>query len=214
MGVQEDEQMLSDADGAIAEGTWPEPKGGGPPALAYHRRSYRIMRMEDGVRAGFRDTCGKALHVTCDYLLGYSESRTGLTGFFISDELEQDREMSISTIYRAASRLLEAVNLEWDTVLGDRMQWLFALSVYNGMVTSSQAGFLSKDAIHFDPQAAELLTSGMMEAIARSIINSGSEVAVAAHEDKLPQCMQTLILEAENYIRRNVDQYLSGGELR
>ena len=39
--------------------------------------------------------------------------------------------MSISTIYRAASRLLEAVNLEWDTVLGDRMQWLFALSVYN-----------------------------------------------------------------------------------
>lgn len=52
--------------------------------------------------------------------------------------------MSISTIYRAASRLLEAVNLEWDTVLGDRMQWLFALSVYNGMVTSSQAGFLSR----------------------------------------------------------------------
>ena len=32
-------------------------------------------------------------------------------------------------------------------------------------------------------------------------------MAVAAHEDKLPQCMQTLILEAENYIRRNVDQY-------
>ena len=31
MGVQEDEQMLSDADGAIAEGTWPEPKGGGRP---------------------------------------------------------------------------------------------------------------------------------------------------------------------------------------
>ena len=61
--------------------------------------------------------------------------------------------MSISTIYRAASRLLETVNLEWDTVLGDRMQWLFALSVYNGMVTSSQAGFLSKDAIHFAHQA-------------------------------------------------------------
>ena len=47
-GVQEDEQMLSDADGAIAEGTWPEPKGGGRPPLAYHRRSYRIMRREYG----------------------------------------------------------------------------------------------------------------------------------------------------------------------
>lgn len=176
-----------------------------------------LSHYEKGIREcglDFVTRAAKLYHVTCDYLLGYSESRTGLTGFFISDELEQDREMSISTIYRAASRLLEAVNLEWDTVLGDRMQWLFALSVYNGMVTFSQAGFLSKDAIHFDPQAAELLTSGMMEAIARSIINSGSEVAVAAHEDKLPQCMQTLILEAENYIRRNVDQYLSGGELR
>lgn len=31
MGVQEDEQMLSDAYGAIAEGTWPEPKGGSCP---------------------------------------------------------------------------------------------------------------------------------------------------------------------------------------
>lgn len=214
MGVQEDEQMLSDADGAIAEGTWPEPKGGrarlgvSQALLSHYEKGIRECGLDFVTRAA------KLYHVTCDYLLGYSESRTGLTGFFISDELEQDREMSISTIYRAASRLLEAVNLEWDTVLGDRMQWLFALSVYNGMVTSSQAGFLSKDAIHFDPQAAELLTSGMMEAIARSIINSGSEVAVAAHEDKLPQCMQTLILEAENYIRRNVDQYLSGGELR
>ncbi len=176
-----------------------------------------LSHYEKGIREcglDFVTRAAKLYHVTCDYLLGCSESRTGLTGFFTSDELEQDREMNISTIYRAASRLLEAVNLEWDTVLGDRMQWLFALSVYNGMVTSSQAGFLPKAAIHFDPQAAELLTSGMMEAITRSIINSGSEAAVAAHEDKLPQCMQTLILESENYIRRNVDQYLSGGEMR
>uniref|UniRef100_UPI003FF02758 hypothetical protein n=1 Tax=Candidatus Fimivicinus sp. TaxID=3056640 RepID=UPI003FF02758 len=68
--------------------------------------------------------------------------------------------------------------------------------------------------IHFEPQAAGLLTSGMMEAITRSIVSSGAEAGVIAHEDRLPQCMQTLILESENYIRRNVDQYLSGGEMR
>lgn len=176
-----------------------------------------LSHYEKGIREcglDFVARAAKLYHVTCDYLLGCSESRTGLTGSFTSDELEQDREMSISTIYRAAARLLEAVNIEWDTVLGDRMQWLFTLSVYNGMAASSQAGFLPKDAVHFDPQAAGLLTCGMMEAITRSIVSAGAEAGVSAHEDKLPQCMQTLILESENYIRRNVDQYLSGGEMR
>lgn len=153
-------------------------------------------------------------HVTCDYLLGCSESRTGLTGFFTADETEQDQAMNISTIYRAAARLLEAVNLEWDTVLGDRMQWLFALSVYNGLAASAQAGFLPADAIRFEPQAAGILARGMMEAITRSIVDSGAESGVAAHEKGLPQCMRTLISESENYIRRNVDQYLAGAEMK
>lgn len=176
--------------------------------LSHYEKGIRECGLDFVVRAA------KLYHVTCDYLLGCSESRTGLTGFFTADELEQDREMNISTIYRAAARLLEAVNLEWDTVFGDRMQWLFALSIYNGLVTSSQAGFLPQKAIHFEPQAAGLLTSGMMEAIKRSIVCSGEGAGVSAHEAALPQCVQTLILESENYIRRNVDQYLSGGELK
>lgn len=176
--------------------------------LSHYEKGIRECGLDFVVRAA------KLYHVTCDYLLGCSESRTGLTGFFTADELEQDREMSISTIYRAAARLLEAVNLEWDTVLGDRMQWLFALSVYNGLAASSQAGFLPGDAIHFEPQAAGILTRGMMEAITRSIADLSPEEGVAAHGDRLPQCMQTLLLESENYIRRNIDQYLSGGEMK
>lgn len=73
--------MLSDADGAIAEGTWPEPKGGGrrlgvsQALLSHYEKGIRECGLDFVTRAA------KLYHVTCDYLLGYSESRTGLTGF-------------------------------------------------------------------------------------------------------------------------------------
>lgn len=178
-----------------------------------------LSHYEKGIRECGLDFVTRAAefyHVTCDYLLGCSDSRTGLTGFFTAEELEQDREMSISTIYRAAARMLEAVHMETDPVLGDRLQWLFALSVYNGLTASSQAGFLSQGAIHFDPQAAALLSSGMITAITHSIAGSGKagQEAPDPQIQALPQCVQTLITESENYIRRNIDQYLSGRELR
>lgn len=176
--------------------------------LSHYEKGIRECGLDFVVRAA------KLYHVTCDYLLGCSESRSALNGHFTAGELEQDGEMSISTICRAAARLLEAVNLEWDAVLGARMQWLFALSVYNGLAASSQAGFLPADAIHCEPLAAGILTRGMMEAIARSIVDSGAEAGGGAHEGSLPQCMQTLILESEHYIRRNMDQYLTGGEMK
>lgn len=178
-----------------------------------------LSHYEKGIRECGLDFVTRAAnfyHVTCDYLLGCSDSRTGLTGFFTEDELEQDREMSISTIYRAAARVLDAANMDADPVLGDRMQRLFALSVYNGLTASSQAGFLPQGSIHFDPQAAALLSSGMITAITHSIAGSGEaeKKAPGAEIQVVPQCVQTLILESENYIRRNLDQYLSGRELR
>lgn len=176
--------------------------------LSHYEKGIRECGLDFVVRAA------TLYQVTCDYLLGCSESRSGLTGHFTAEELEQDGELNISTIYRAAARLLEAVNLEWGAAQGARMQWLFALSVYSGLAASSQAGFLPADAIHCEPQAAGMLARGMMEAITRSIVDLGAEAGSGAHAGSQPQCMQTLILEAEQYIRRNVEQYLSGGEMK
>ena len=83
MGVQEDEQMLSDADGAIAEGTWPEPKGA---AARLGVSQALLSHYEKGIREcglDFVTRAAKLYHVTCDYLLGYSESRTGVDRLFL-----------------------------------------------------------------------------------------------------------------------------------
>jgi transcriptional regulator with XRE-family HTH domain len=156
-----------------------------------------LSHYEKGIREPSLDFVCKAsrfYNVTSDYLLGLSESRTTIGESFDENDLSQDSQLTLSTIYRAASVLRK--NLSKNAAPLCDVQDFLSVGLYRLISASVAAGNLPAEWLGFEPDAAYELSNLTS---ARIIGNINSEKKSKPSKPvREPVCVKTVISSAES----------------
>lgn len=165
-----------------------------------------LSHYEKGIREcglDFVIKCSNYYGVTTDYLLGVSESRTGIdtSAFAALDENSDGR--SVATLARATKNILDIASA---SVTGDREKSLiynyYMLSVYRGALTLAKTGVLPTEMFKLDYTIGrELATAAIAVQDAKFVFiedksRTGSQAAQRT-------ALGDLITEAEEFILEN-----------
>ena len=104
-----------------------------------------LSHYEKGIREFGLDFLNRAADyykVTTDYILGRTDSRTGLESSFFQDR-EEDGIYNTTTIYRAAIFIHERMNTG-SALAGDSADLLYSIALYRTLFTAAQKGISRK----------------------------------------------------------------------
>lgn len=137
--------------------------------------------------------------VTADYLLGRSDSRSGLDSTFLEDRAE-DKKFSSQTVYRAAIMTHERMNAG-SAVAGERTDMLYAAVIYTTLFTAAQKGYIPKRWFSIQPKYARLV----WQLISEGVLTEFPEKTTAARRYGGPEplSIETVISAVENAVKRN-----------
>lgn len=159
-----------------------------------------LSHYEKGIReCGLAFLCKAAAFydVSCDYLLGVSESRHAFDEEFDEHDIAQDMELRTSTLFRAAAML----NDRFAEIGGapDKLRSYFALSIYRVAVQAVQAGGLPQSWVTLPQDAAEALSAAGMDLILRTKLSTTEKGMPKSATE--PACIKTVIESTEQFLR-------------
>lgn len=159
-----------------------------------------LSHYEKGIRECGLDFIMRAADyygVTCDYLLGRSEVRTGLSGRYQSMDLPQDELLGYGTIARVGSLIDVKSSVDTD----EYILILYAMAAYRAFASLARGKVLPREWLCFDPADANRFAD-----VAMGLIERGFAKRIFGNEPwtgEPPACVRTVIREAEGYIRRS-----------
>lgn len=113
-----------------------------------------LSHYEKGIREcglDFVIKCSEYYGVTTDYLLGVSNSRTGVDTSYINTPLDDDNdEISIGTLAQASTFLLDIISTAKDENAVRYIYDYYTLCVYRGALTMAKAGILPTEIFEID----------------------------------------------------------------
>ena len=145
--------------------------------------------------------------VTCDYLLGRSESRMGFNGGLEPDDIPGDDVMDFQTLIRAASNVIEEANRDGGKEYSEIVCRIYALVVYRLLLSCRTSGRISDEMFTIPTEPGKYATSIMsykLESVFSSLKNAKGEEA-----QDVPKSVETLIKFAETYIRDNIKDVIA-----
>ena len=117
-----------------------------------------LSHYEKGIREcglDFVIKCSEYYGVTTDYLLGVSDSRTGIAPDSLS-QLDEDEEHSVSTLAKATKYLLDiSAASSTESSKKNYIYDYYMLSIYRGALTLAKADVLPKDCLLYTSDAAD-----------------------------------------------------------
>lgn len=164
-----------------------------------------LSHYEKGIRECSLDFVKKAAKyydVTCDYLLGVSNSKKSIGVDFDEGDLAQDSELSISTIYRAASavqKLLSKKSADTDIIRD-----FLTVGLYRLIAAATVSGDISPDLLAYRPELSSAISDLTSAQFLKQVISTKSTKKNAA--EKVPQCVKTVISSAESVFSPLVDE--------
>ncbi|MCH5320653.1 MAG: helix-turn-helix transcriptional regulator [Eubacterium sp.] len=123
-----------------------------------------LSHYEKGIREcglDFVIKCSEYYGVTTDYLLGVSESRTGVDMAYISAS-ERPEGSSAQTLAQATNILLKMLATSKDVKAGKSINDYYTLCIYRGALTMAKAGILPKEMFKLDFGLGRELVSAAM----------------------------------------------------
>lgn len=99
--------------------------------------------------------------VTADYILGRTESRSGLSTNALDDR-EEDAIFNTRTIYRAAIQTHERMDAG-SAQAGDTADMLYAVTIYRTLFAAAQLGYIPKRWFSIPPKLAQAVSLSMTE---------------------------------------------------
>jgi len=164
-----------------------------------------LSHYEKGIRECSLDFVKKAAQyydVTCDYLLGMSNSKKSIEIDFDEGDIEQDNDLSLSTIYRAASAI-EKTLLKKSAETNITTDFL-TVGLYRLICATVISGELSPGLLSFSPELSSSVSDITSADFLKRIIASKPSKKIP--EDKIPLCVKTVISSAENTFQPIVDE--------
>lgn len=145
--------------------------------------------------------------VTCDYLLGKSDSRMGFNGELGFRDIPEDDIMNFHTLIRAASNVIEAANKDGGKEYSDIVGRIYVLIVYKLLLSSRESGRIPDELFTIPSEPGKYATSLMsykLESLFSSLKDTNPESG-----QKVPKSVETVINFAETYIRDNIKDVIA-----
>lgn len=162
-----------------------------------------LSHYEKGIRECGLDFLAKAsayYDVSSDYLIGISDTGHTVHEEFDRQDIKSDSEFRTSTLFRAAA-MLDAFFENLGVGKRDLIKNYFAVSIYSLSVLAVRSGNIPKSWISYPLDSASAMAKAMTEIISRSIVSDSDPKK--SKKPIEPQCVKTVIDEAEKIIRKN-----------
>ncbi len=169
-----------------------------------------LSHYEKGIReCGLAFLCKAAsfYDVSCDYILGVSDSRHAMTESFDEHDTPQDKEFRTVTLFRALAMLGDCISA---VGAQDRLHAYFALAIYRVAVQASAQGIVPKAWITYPAHAAEALSAAVMDSIVKNGIPRPEKTAVPKTAE--PVCIQTVVEHCERILQQEFDRFFRDRE--
>lgn len=164
-----------------------------------------LSHYEKGIREfnlDFLCRIAEYYNVTTDYILGRTDSRTGLDSKVMEDR-EEDSVFNTRTIYRAAIMTHERMNAG-SSQAGEVTDILFATILYRTLFAASRKGYIPKRWFSIPPRYAQGLSLSVME----TVLNDFPEKTVTARRygGPEPKSIEAVIKGVESIIGKAADK--------
>ncbi len=123
-----------------------------------------LSHYEKGIREyslSFLCKAAEYYNVTTDYILGVTDSRSGLDSTALEDR-EEDSVFNTNSIYRAAIMTHERMNAG-SFQAGEYADILYATTIYRTLFTAAQKGYIPKRWFSLPPKYAQAVCLSLME---------------------------------------------------
>ena len=165
-----------------------------------------LSHYEKGIREcglDFVIKCSEYYGVTTDYLLGVSDSRTGIAPDSLS-QLDEDEEHSVSTLAKATKYLLDiSAASSTESSKKNYIYDYYMLSIYRGAPTLAKAGVLPKEMFKIDYTIARDLASAAIAVQDAKFVLIEDRSRTGLDQNFRDNALTTLIEEAEKHIIEN-----------
>lgn len=165
-----------------------------------------LSHYEKGIREcglDFVIKCSEYYGVTTDYLLGVSDSRTGIAPDSLS-QLDDDEEHSVSTLAKATKYLLDiSAGSSTESSKKNYIYDYYMLSIYRGALTLAKAGVLPKEMFKIDYTIARDLASAAIAVQDAKFVLIEDRSRTGLDQNFRDNALTTLIEEAEKHIIEN-----------
>ncbi len=124
-----------------------------------------LSHYEKGIREyslSFLCKAAEYYNVTTDYILGITDSRSGLDSSSLEDR-EEDSVFNTNSIYRAAIMTHERMNAG-SFQAGTSADILYATTIYRTLFAAAQKGYIPKRWFSLPPKYAQAICLSLMEA--------------------------------------------------
>ena len=165
-----------------------------------------LSHYEKGIREcglDFVIKCSEYYGVTTDYLLGVSDSRTGIAPDSLS-QLDDDEEHSVSTLAKATKYLLDiSAASSTESSKKNYIYDYYMLSIYRGALTLAKAGVLPKEMFKIDYTIARDLASAAIAVQDAKFVLIEDRSRTGLDQNFRDNALTTLIEAAEKHIIEN-----------
>lgn len=162
-----------------------------------------LSHYEKGIReCGLDFLCRAATFydVSSDYLLGLSDTKMMSDALFAEDEIPQDSEMRMSTIFRSSVYLLDRLGT-FGRNYGSKIRAIYILTIYKVYLAALSQGALPNHELA-KKDLSPYLSTITIDNIINSLTFDGD--AKPKRSEHLPKTMDTIIKEATKIIEKEV----------
>ncbi len=162
-----------------------------------------LSHYEKGIReCGLDFLCRAATFydVSSDYLLGLSDTKMMSDALFVEDEIPQDSEMRMSTIFRSSVYLLDRLGT-FGRSSAAKIRAIYVLTIYKIYLSALSQGALPNHELA-KKDLSPYLSSTTIDSIINSLNFEGD--AKPKRSEHLPKAMDTIIREATKIIDKEV----------
>ncbi|MGN0569173.1 MAG: helix-turn-helix domain-containing protein [Candidatus Fimenecus sp.] len=168
-----------------------------------------LSHYEKGIRECGLDFLCRAsafYDVSSDYLLGISETKIVSDALFELNDIPQDGELRMSTIFRASVFLTEKMSGSGNNY-SQQIRDIYILTLYKIYISALNKGLLPANG-KIAPDVAPFLSSSMLDYLLSTLFTASSD-AKPKKSENLPLCVETVVTEALRLIESQIDSIYS-----
>ncbi len=162
-----------------------------------------LSHYEKGIRECGLDFLCRAstfYDVSTDYLLGLTENKMMSDALFIDQELPQDSEMRMSTIFRSSVYLMDRLSA-YGRNYSSKIRTIYVLTIYKVYLAALCQGAIPNHELA-KKELAPYFTTTVIDNVINSMLFEGD--ARPKRNEQLPRTMDTIIKEATRIINKEV----------
>lgn len=165
-----------------------------------------LSHYENGIREcglDFVVRAGEFYGVTCDYLLGVSDSRMGLEGALRREDVSEDDVLNLRTFLRALSVTAENTEASAGKECGDILRSICSLTLYRLILAQRDNGYLPEEIFSVPSEAGRYASYTLIQKLESDLMDLVKQGE--APENSVPaKSVETLIRYAETYLKESI----------